>query len=82
MADAPIRRIFYIVSGSILLRKIGGANRNRTGVRGFADHCLTTRPSRHISLLVHEFNIAVYVKNVFSIRMFLVLVKYEHALGR
>ena len=40
-------------SGKVPLSKIGGANRSRTGLRGFADLCLTARPSRqnHISKL-------------------------------
>ena len=28
------------------LRLVGGVDRSRTGVDGFADHCLTTRPPR------------------------------------
>ena len=35
-------------NGTATPRKLGGANRIRTGVRGFADRCLTTRPSRQI----------------------------------
>ena len=34
---------------------IGGNDRNRTGVQGFADLCLTTRPRRHLGFKIFIF---------------------------
>jgi hypothetical protein len=34
--------------------EIGGTGRNRTGVQGFADLCLTTRPPRHFARFFDE----------------------------